>query len=92
MTENISLEYIGRRLDDLQRDAQHHRVVSDMLIKQIKSLYAEFDAQRAHLHVIDSRLERIDGRLERLDERLGGLDHRLDRMEQLLQRFLDARL
>jgi hypothetical protein len=51
---------------------QHHRLVADMLVKQFKSLYAEFDAQPAHLHT--------DSRLDRIDTRLDGIEHKLDRM------------
>ncbi len=76
-TGELSLDYIGRRLDDIQREMQHHRLVADMLVRQFKSLYAEFDAQRAHLHVIDSRLDQIDTRLD-------GIEHKIDRMLERL--------
>jgi hypothetical protein len=46
-TGELSLDYVSRRLDDIQREMQHHRPVADMLVKQFMSLYAEFDAQRA---------------------------------------------
>lgn len=78
MTGEISLEYIGRRLDDVQRDLQHHRYVADMLVKQFQSLYAEFDAQRAHLHVIDSRLERLDRRLDSIEGTLATILAKLE--------------
>ena len=43
----VSLEYITRRFDDLQREATHNRQVADIILKQMRSLYAEFDAQRS---------------------------------------------
>jgi chromosome segregation ATPase len=80
----ISLDYISRRLDDLQREATHNRQVSDFILKQVKALQAEFDAQRAHLTLIDGRLDRIDARLGRMDGRLDTLEAKLDQVLQKL--------
>ena len=66
----ISLDYISRRLDDLQHEATHNRQVGDFILKQVKALQAEFDAQRAHLTLIDGRLDRIDARLDTLEAKL----------------------
>ena len=84
----ISLDSISRGLDDLQHEATHNRQVGDFILKQVKALRAEFDAQRAHLTLIDGRLDRIDGRLDRIDGRLNRIDGRLDTLEAKLDQVL----
>ena len=64
----ISPDYISRRLDDLQREATHNRQVADVILKQMKALSTEFEAQRARLDLVGSRLDLIDGRLDRLEQ------------------------
>lgn len=83
---DISLDYIGRRLDDLQNEATHNRQVGDFILKQMEALQAESDAQRAHLTLIDGRLDRIDRRLDRIDRRLDGMDQRLDHLDARMGR------
>jgi chromosome segregation ATPase len=69
----ISLEFIGQRLEslqgqikDLQREADHTRLVNSVLHKEMKTLHAEFEAQRARLDLIDDRLDRIESKLDRI--------------------------
>jgi DNA anti-recombination protein RmuC len=80
----VSLDYITRRFDDLQREAMHNRQVADVILKQMKSLYAEFDAQRSRLDLVESRLNIMD---TKIGERFDGIDQRLDHQQQTLQRI-----
>jgi chromosome segregation ATPase len=84
----VSLEYITRRFDDLQREATHNRQVADIILKQMKSLYAEFDAQRSRLDLVESRINimeaKIGERFDAVDQRLDGIDQRLDGIDQQL--------
>ena len=82
----ISPDYISRRLDDLQREATHNRQVADVILKQMKALSTEFEAQRARLDLVGSRLDLIDGRLDRLET---SFRERLDAIEQKLDRLLE---
>ena len=86
---DISLDYIGRRLDDLQNEATHNRQVGDFILKQMQALQAKSDASRAHLTLIDGRLDRIDRRLDRIDRRLDHMDARMGRHEEKLDRILE---
>ena len=81
----VGIEYISRRLDDLQREAAHNRQVADVILKQMKALLTEFDAHRAQLDLLNSRLNLIEGRLDRMEASLG---ERFDRAEQKLDRIL----
>jgi DNA anti-recombination protein RmuC len=86
----VSIEYISRRLDDLQREAAHNRQVGDVILKQMKALYAEFDAQRSRLDLIDGRLDRMEASFgERLDRMEASFGERLDRMEASFGERLD---
>jgi DNA anti-recombination protein RmuC len=86
----VSIEYISRRLDDLQREAAHNRQVGDVILKQMKALYAEFDAQRSRLDLIDGRLDRMEASFgERLDRMEASFGERLDRMEACIGERLD---
>ena len=86
----VSIEYISRRLDDLQREAAHNRQVGDVILKQMKALYAEFDAQRSRLDLIDGRLDRMEASFgERLDRMEACIGERLELVEQTLERILE---
>jgi chaperonin cofactor prefoldin len=86
----VSIEYISRRLDDLQREAAHNRQVGDVILKQMKALYAEFDARRSRLDLIDGRLDRMEACIgERLDRMEACIGERLELVEQKLERILE---
>lgn len=102
MTENISLDDIGRRLDDLQREAAHYRLVFNVILNETKALHGKVDsltlemqAQRSRSALLDSRIGTLDSRIEMIDwrttERLDRIDGRLDRIEQVLERLLEIR-
>ena len=87
----VSLEYITRRFDDLQREATHNRQVADIILKQMRSLYAEFDAQRSRLDLVESRINimeaKIGERFDAVDQLLDGMDQRLNHRQQTLERI-----
>ena len=81
MSETVSLEFIGRRLDAVQADVADVR-------RRIVSLLERHDG------LLD-RLENIDGGVGRLERRMNGLEVRMDAMverqskqEELLHRAL----
>lgn len=94
---DVTLDLLGKRLDDLQGEATHYRLVFGVILDEIKALRGRIDLLESRIDLVDKKLNgRLDGleaRMDRLETRVDALDARImarfDGLEQLLRGKLD---
>jgi chaperonin cofactor prefoldin len=85
----VTLELLGKRLDELQGEATHYRLVFDVILKEVKSLTARMDVLDSRMNLLENRMDRLEARMDRLETRVESLEERImtrfDALEHLLR-------
>ncbi|HRK95542.1 MAG TPA: hypothetical protein PK694_04405 [Rhodospirillales bacterium] len=81
----VTLDLLGRRLDELQGEATHYRLVFDVILKEVKSLTARMDLLDSRMNLLDNRMDRIEHRMDRLENRMDQLENRVERLESRME-------
>ena len=82
---DVTLDLLGKLLEDLQREAAHHRHMYDFVLKRTDEMISRMDALASRVDLVDSRVglseSRLSSRIGALDDRVGALDDRIGALD-----------
>jgi uncharacterized protein YlxW (UPF0749 family) len=81
VSESVSLEFIGRRLDSVQADVADVR-------RRMAGFVERFESVEANLDHLRAGVGRLDTRMGLLETRMDAMVERQSKQEELLQRTL----
>lgn len=83
----ITLDLLGKRLDELQGEATHYRLVFTVILDEIKALRGRVDLLDSRIDLLDKKLNvRMDG----LEARMEAIETRIDKLEERIMARFDA--
>ena len=77
----ITLDVLGKRLDELQVEATHYRLDFDVILKEVRELTSRMDTLASRMNLLDNRMDRVEARLDKLEARMDRLEARMDGLE-----------
>lgn len=90
----ITLDLLGKRLDELQAEATHYRLVFTVILDEIKALRGRVDLLDSRIDLLDkklnARMDGLDARMDGLDAGMEALETRIDTLEERIMARFDA--
>jgi predicted nuclease with TOPRIM domain len=91
---DVTLDSLGKLLEDLQREAAHHRHMYDFVLKRTDEMVSRMDALASRVDLVDSRVglseSRLSSRIRALDDRVVALEGRIDALEERMNGRFDT--
>lgn len=86
----VTLDLLGQRLDELQREATHYRLVFDVILKEVRELTSRMDTLASRMNLLDNRMDRLENRMDQLENRVERLETRMEKLEERIMTRFDA--
>jgi hypothetical protein len=83
VSEAVSLDFLGRRLDSVQNDVRDLRL-------RVVGLADRFGTMERRFATLENRFATIEARFSGVEERIATMETRLDRMVFLIERMAQA--